>query len=77
MDFKGIPNEIHIYKGLGHAFAKEVNTNSTSGDSFPSSMSYNLIFLTAALVSAISIALVIVLRKRMIINMTTTKPQSN
>jgi MFS family permease len=50
---------------------------SSTGTFFPSPISYNMIFLTAALVSTISIALVIVLRKRMIINMTTTKPQSN
>ncbi|MFL6337506.1 MAG: MFS transporter [Nitrososphaeraceae archaeon] len=51
--------------------------SSNSGGSFPSPISYNMIFLTAALVSTISIALVIVLRRRMILTMMTTKPQSN
>jgi hypothetical protein len=32
--------------------------------SFPSAISYNLIFLTAALISALSITLVIILRRR-------------
>jgi MFS family permease len=50
---------------------------SNTGTFFPSPISYNMIFLTAALVSTISIALVIVLRRRMILAMMTTKPQSN
>ncbi|MFL6398391.1 MAG: MFS transporter [Nitrososphaeraceae archaeon] len=50
---------------------------SNTGTFFPSPISYNMIFLTAALVSTISIALVIVLRRRMILTMMTTKPQSN
>ena len=37
----------------------------SSGGSFPSPISYNLIFLTAALVSTISIALVIILKRKM------------
>src|ERR671930_870930 len=41
--------------------------SSNSGGSFPSPISYNLIFLTAAVVSTISIALVIVLKRRMMI----------
>jgi MFS family permease len=49
---------------------------SNTGTFFPSPISYNMIFLTAALVSTISIALVIVLRRRMILTMMTTKPQS-
>jgi hypothetical protein len=43
--------------------SKGVN-NSISGGSFPSPISYNLIFLTAALVSTISILLVIVLKRK-------------
>ena len=43
--------------------AKGVSGN--SGGSFPSPISYNLIFLTAALVSTISIALVIILKRKM------------
>jgi MFS family permease len=43
--------------------AKGVN-NSINGGSFPSSISYNLIFLTAALVSTISILLVIILKRK-------------
>ena len=46
-----------ISKGLNNAI-------SGSGDSFPSPISYNLIFLTAALVSTISILFVIVLKRR-------------
>ena len=41
--------------------------SSNSGASFPSPISYNLIFLTAAVVSTISIALVIVLKRNMMI----------
>ena len=44
---------------------KEVS--SISGGCFPSPISYNLIFLTAALVSTISIALVIILKRKMMI----------
>jgi MFS family permease len=51
--------------------AKGVN-NSISGGSFPSPISYNLIFLTAALVSTISILLVIILKRK--IAMTTQQP---
>jgi MFS family permease len=40
------------------------NSISGNGGSFPSPISYNLIFLTAALVSTISILLVIVLKRR-------------
>jgi hypothetical protein len=40
---------------------------SSTGSFFPSPISYNMIFLTATLISAISVALV----------MTTTKPQSS
>jgi MFS family permease len=50
---------------------------SSTGTFFPSPISYNMIFLTAALVSTISIALVVVLRRRIILTMMTTKPQSN
>ena len=41
--------------------------SSSNGGSFPSPTSYNLIFLTAAVVSTISIALVIVLKRNMMI----------
>ena len=41
--------------------------------SFPSAISYNLIFLTAALISAISITLVIILRRRIIQSQSTLK----
>jgi hypothetical protein len=45
--------------------SKGVNNGiSSSGGSFPSPVSYNLIFLTAALVSTISILFVIVLKRR-------------
>jgi MFS family permease len=44
--------------------------SSNSGGSFPSPVSYNLIFLTAAVVSTISIALVMILKR----NMMTTQP---
>jgi hypothetical protein len=44
--------------------SKGVNSNSISGGSFPSTIFYNLIFLTTALVSTISILLVIVLKRK-------------
>jgi MFS family permease len=40
-------------------------SSSNSGGSFPSQISYNLIFLTAALVSTISVVLVIILKRKM------------
>jgi hypothetical protein len=48
--------------------SKGVSSNSIG--SFPSPVSYNLIFLTAAVVSTISIALVMILKR----NMMTTQP---
>jgi hypothetical protein len=50
---------------------------SSTGSFFPSPISYNMIFLTATLISAISVALVMVLRRRIITMTTTTKPQSS
>src|SRR5919109_3181567 len=40
-------------------------SSSNSGGSFPSQISYNLIFLTAALVSTISVVLVIIFKRKM------------
>jgi MFS family permease len=48
-----------IYMQTHQELAKGVTTGS-----FPSAISYNLIFLTAALISALSITLVIILRRR-------------
>jgi MFS family permease len=44
-----------------------------SGGSFPSPISYNLIFLTAALISAISIAFVLILKRKMTQSQSTLK----
>ena len=44
-----------------------------TGGSFPSRISYNLIFLTAALISAISIALVLILKRKLTQSQTTLK----
>lgn len=49
--------------------------SSNSGGSFPSPISYNLIFLTAAVVSTISIALVTVLKRKMMITQPLVGPQ--
>jgi MFS family permease len=49
--------------------------SSNSGGSFPSPISYNLIFLTAAVVSTISIALVAVLKRKMMITQPLVGPQ--
>jgi MFS family permease len=46
---------------------------SSSNSSFPSPISYDLIFLTAALISAISIALVIILKRNMTQSQSTLK----
>ncbi len=43
-----------------------VVSSSNNIGSFPSSISYDLIFLTAALISAISIAFVLILKRRII-----------
>jgi MFS family permease len=59
-----------IYMQTHQVFAKGVSSGSTS---FPSPISYNLIFLTAALISAISIALVLILKR----NMTQSQSTSN
>jgi len=52
-----------IYMQTNQALVKGVSGNSVG--SFPSPISYNLIFLTAALISAISIALVLILKRKM------------
>jgi hypothetical protein len=44
--------------------------SSNIGGSFPSPVSYNLIFLTAAVVSTISIALVMILKRNMMTTQT-------
>jgi MFS family permease len=55
-----------IYMQTHQELAKGVSNSSGVGvSSFPSPVSYNLIFLTAASLSAISIALVIILKRRM------------
>ena len=48
-------------------------SSSSSSSSFPSPISYDLIFLTAALISAISIALVIILKRNMTQSQSTLK----
>ena len=62
-----------IYMQTYQELAKGIsNSGNNSGvASFPSPISYNLIFLTATLISAISIALVIILKRNM------TQPESN
>ncbi|MDQ6667373.1 MAG: MFS transporter [Thermoproteota archaeon] len=52
-----------IYMQTNQVLVKGVSGNSVG--SFPSPISYNLIFLTAALISAISIALVLILKRKM------------
>jgi MFS family permease len=55
-----------IYMQTHQELAKGISNSGNSGvASFPSPISYNLIFLTAALVSAISIALVIILKRKL------------
>ncbi|MFL6470413.1 MAG: MFS transporter [Nitrososphaeraceae archaeon] len=49
--------------------------SSNSGGSFPLPISYNLIFLTAAVVSTISIALVMILKRKMMITQPLVGPQ--
>jgi len=53
------------------ALVKGVSGNSVG--SFPSPISYNLIFLTAAFISAISIALVLILKRKMTQSQSTLK----
>lgn len=50
-----------IYMQTHQEIAKGVN----SGGSFPSPLSYDLIFLTAALISTMAIALVIILKRKL------------
>jgi MFS family permease len=57
-----------IYMQTHQELAKGVTTGS-----FPSPISYNLIFLTAALISVISITLVIILRRRITQSQSTLK----
>ncbi len=57
-----------IYMQTHQELAKGITTGS-----FPSAISYNLIFLTAALISAISITLVIILRRRISQSQSTLK----
>ena len=46
---------------------KEVSSGSGNSEgSFPSPISYNLIFLIAAIISTISIALVFILKRKMV-----------
>lgn len=47
--------------------------SSSGGSSFPSPISYDLIFLTAALISSISIALVLVLKRNITQSQSTSK----
>jgi MFS family permease len=60
-----------IYMQTNQALVKGVSGNSVG--SFPSPISYNLIFLTAALISAISIALVLILKRKMTQSQSTLK----
>jgi MFS family permease len=60
-----------IYMQTNKALVKGVSGNSVG--SFPSPISYNLIFLTAALISAISIALVLILKRKMTQSQSTLK----
>jgi hypothetical protein len=57
-----------IYMQTHQELVKGVNSGS-----FPSAISYNLIFLTAASISAISITLVIILRRRIVQSQATLK----
>jgi type II secretory pathway component PulF len=57
-----------IYMQTHQELAKGVTIGS-----FPSAISYSLIFLTAALISAISITLVIILRRRITQSQSTLK----
>jgi hypothetical protein len=57
-----------IYMQTHQELAKGVTTGS-----FPSPISYDLIFLTATLISALSIMLVIILRRRIIQSQSTLK----
>jgi MFS family permease len=59
-----------IYMQTHQELAKGISGNN-GGGSFPSPISYDLIFLTAASISAISIALVIILKRKM------TQPESH
>ena len=55
-----------IYMQTHQELAKGIsNIGNNGAASFPSPISYNLIFLTAALISAISIALVIILKRKL------------
>jgi MFS family permease len=61
-----------VGSSLGPAIAAIfLQTNQVSirgiAESFPSAMSYNLIFLIAGIVSAVSIVLVIFIKKRMLL----------
>jgi MFS family permease len=63
-----------IYMQTHQELAKEISNSGNSGvGSFPSPISYNLIFLTAALISATSIALVIILKRKMTQSQSTLK----
>jgi MFS family permease len=54
-----------IYMQTHQELIKGVSSSGVGVGSFPSPISYDLIFLTAASISAISIALVIILKRRM------------
>lgn len=61
-----------IYMQTHQEFVKGISNGGNNGvASFPSPISYDLIFLTAALISAISITLVIILKRKM------TQPESH
>jgi hypothetical protein len=53
-----------IYMQTNQNLAKGVSNSSVAVGSFPSPVAYNLIFLTAASLSVISIALAIILKRR-------------
>jgi MFS family permease len=54
-----------IYMQTHQELIKSVSSNSVHVGSFPSAISYDLIFLTAGLISVISIAFVLILRREM------------
>jgi hypothetical protein len=60
-----------IYMQTHQELVKGVSSNSVG--SFPSPISYDLIFLTAALISAISIAIVLILKGKMTQSQSTLK----
>jgi fucose permease len=59
------PTIAGIYMQTHQELAKGISNSSVGVGSFPSPASYNLIFLTAASLSVISIALAIILKRRM------------